>query len=264
MKTVLIAEPGSTPEGSLYDMTQLLDLAAGLGCRVFKNQWVSSPARLAERRHAPLYAQVYSAIHYPVEYHRELREHAHRLDMAYACSVYLPEDVPTLLPVTDLLKVSSFEAQDPDMQRAVSDHLHQVIISTGMMDEDAMSRLNDAVPLGECRAVLHCVSAYPAPSSAMNLGVFWHWSLLTGLSDHSCHPLTGAIAVAAGARQIEFHLRLDSCREENPDFMVSRSPEEAQEYVKNIVTAETMLGTGHKAIQRAEEPMLGYRVRGDR
>lgn len=83
---------------------------------------------------------------------------------------------------------------------------------------------------------------------------------MDGLSDHSRHALTGALAVAAGATIVEAHLRLDDTPAENPDYAVAFSPSEFTQYVKNIRDAEVMLGTGRKEIQACEHEMLSFKV----
>jgi N,N'-diacetyllegionaminate synthase len=103
--------------------------------------------------------------------------------------------------------------------------------------------------------LLHCVSAYPAPISEMNLRAVGR-----GLSDHSRNLLTGAVAVGAGARIIETHYRLDTCHPTNPDYAVAFTPAEFTQYVKNIRDAEAMMGDGVKKRQPCEEWAVPYRV----
>ena len=86
--------------------------------------------------------------------------------------------------------------------------------------------------------------------------------LQLGFSDHTRSPLAGAVAVGAGASVIEFHLRLDETDPRNPDFAVSRSPEEARVYVEHIRQAEVLMGDGKKRIMPEEEPMLAYKRNG--
>ena len=116
--------------------------------------------------------------------------------------------------------------------------------------------------------LFHCVSAYPAPIEEINLRVVRRLTLgwyddgaIAGLSDHTLHPWTGALAVAVGAGMVEFHVRLNDTDPANADYRVARDPREAAEYVRNIRTAETMLGDGNKRVMPSEEPMLRYRVR---
>lgn len=246
----VIAEPGSTPEGRRDAFSALVGLAATVGCDVFKNQWVSNPQRLCDRRRAPEYLKAYEKISYPASTHEWLADLAHQSGLAYACSVYLPGDVQTVAPYCDFLKCASFEASDPEMHSALWPYRDKTIVSLGMD--------GNAAAWGGFYARLHCISSYPAPITEMNLRRI---GVLDGLSDHSKHPQTGAYAVCAGAQIIEFHIRLSDTDPQNADYAVARDPEEAREYVRNIRFAEAAMGDGQRRVMPSEEKMLRYRVK---
>ena len=252
MGVLVLAEPGSTAEGRHDAFIALVQVAASIGCDIFKNQWVSSPERLCERRRAPEYLQAYEKIAYPSTTHEWLGAKAREHGLAYACSVYLPEDVEVVEPYCDYLKCASFESTDPGMRDALWPYRHKTIISLGM--GAAVDQWFDFF------AMLHCISAYPVPVEQMNLTAI-RTRGLDGLSDHSRHPWVGAIAVGIGVRLIEFHIRLWDTDPRNADYQVARTPAEAREYVGNIRLAEKMLGSGDRRAMPCEEPMLRYRVR---
>jgi sialic acid synthase SpsE len=81
-----------------------------------------------------------------------------------------------------------------------------------------------------------------------------------GLSDHTADPLTGALAVALGAKWVEAHVRLSDTDPANPDFPAALGPGGAKLYVANVRKAEAMLGRGDKRPDPAEAAMLKYRV----
>ena len=250
-RAVIIAEPGSTHEGNITAMLRLVELAADIGCGVFKNQWVSSPEELCSRRRAPEYLGAYRKISYPRVWHAVIADHCSMLSLRYACSVYLPADAPVIEPYCDYLKCASFEAGDPEMFEALWPYRRKTIVSFGMG--------GDSSSFGEFFARLHCISAYPAPDDQMNLAAIRDRGF-DGLSDHSKHPWTGALVVAAGARIVEFHVRLDDTSPDNADYAVARTPEEARAYVQHIREAEAMLGDGRQRVMEAEVGMLRYRV----
>ncbi len=74
MKTLIIAEPGSTHEGDYDTMLRLIKCAADCKVDVFKNQWTSSAERMCARRHAPEYLESYRKLQYPLAWHASLRE----------------------------------------------------------------------------------------------------------------------------------------------------------------------------------------------
>lgn len=272
-RTLVIAEPGCTHEGEYALIVKLIHAAADAGADVFKPQWVSDPVQMCERRHIgpghpkrAYYERAYGWLAFPLEWHLDFKAICTQRGMRYGCTAFLPQDVPPLRMVVDYLKISSFECGDS----ALRDAWHGVnrvrlplkapflIVSAGMA--------GDPMPADY---VLHCVSAYPAPLEAMNLrvlhpsgSIFQRRKLFGGLSDHSRHLLTGAVAVACGASIVETHFRLHECDPKNPDYAVAFNPDEFRQYVRNIRDAELMLGDGIKRLQDCEHDMLPYRVNG--
>lgn len=264
MKTLVIAEPGCTAEGDYRAMVRLLETAHQCGADVWKPQWTSDPAQMCERRHIPTdhpkrhyYEKAYAWLNWPVEWHGDFRNRCRVFGMKYACTAFLPADVFTIEPYVDYVKIASFEAGDEAIRTACKYVSKPVLLSTGMT-----SYLEVDLLLKSTWQLLHCVSSYPAPASEMNLRVLSDggYGRYAGLSDHSKHLLTGALAVARGARFIEAHYRLDDCDPSNPDYGVAFTPAEFAEYIQNIRTAESMMGDGIKRQQRSEAWALPYRV----
>jgi sialic acid synthase SpsE len=264
-KTLVIAEPGCTHEGSKDTLLELLHTAKACGADVWKPQWTSDPVQMCERRHIgpdhpkrDYYLRAYSWLSWPVEWHAEFKAICVRVGLKYACTVFLPSDVKTVAPYVDYLKIASFELNDISMHEACALAGKSVIASYGMCDPGAVSV--DAWCCPDYR--LHCVSAYPSPLGAMNILAIDRSYGFDGLSDHSRHLLAGALAVACGAEVVETHYRLDSCDPNNPDYAVAFPPAEFTQYIQNIRDAEIMLGSGVKQIQECERAMLPYRVTG--
>lgn len=286
MRTLIIAEPGGSHDGNLDTMRRLIDVAASCGADVYKSQWTSSAETMCARRHAPEYLDDYRKLQYPLAWHGDLAAYAHSLGLRYGCSTYIPGDPTAVAPFVDYLKIASFEAEDQAFYRevilakacisplasqaytgwSVSGRIAPVIVSTGMQDSVAREwRIWDHRKCYAPLHVLHCVSAYPAPVSSLNLslcsgnGQYDGEPCYTGLSDHSHDVRVGAWAVAAGARVLEAHYRLDDCDPANKDYAVAFTPAEFAEYIRNVRDVEAAMGDGIKRIQPAEEPMLRYR-----
>jgi len=272
---LVIAEPGCTHEGRFDALVRLLHKAADGGANVFKPQWVSDVDAMLARRHIGLdhpkrayYARAYRWLNFPVAWHGELARQSHARGMQYAVTAFLPQDVATVAPFVEYLKVSSFEACDVDLLSALRVvPATQVLISCGMSTTTPYDALAITVKL-PCWwdvHVLHCVSSYPAPLAALNLRILSRDDarpVFDGYSDHSRDLRVGMVAVAAGASIIETHFRLDTCDPANPDYAVAFTPDEFAQYVHNIRDAEVMLGTGEKQVQACEAWALPYKVTG--
>lgn len=264
MRTEIIAELGSIAEGRLDVMLRQVDVAQAAGADAVKLQWLSSPARLVERRHAEGYAGAYQHLAYPLGSLRAVVAYARGAGLKAGCSVYLSEDVAVLAPLVDFLKVASFEAGDVQLLGAIAaTKARRVIVSSGMSDGLLPCVALDAL-IYDCASVsvLHCVSAYPAPVDACNLALFARPddNGMSGFSDHTAWEWTGAIAVAAGARILEAHLRLDDTSPQHPDYACALDPAAFAAYVRHVRVVETMMGDGVKRMQDCEAEMMQYRV----
>lgn len=275
MRTFVIAEVAATHGGSLYAALKLVGLAREVGADAVKFQWLSDPERLVERRRAPEYREQYRRLAFPRGWFSALKERAEVEGVEFMCTAYLPEDVHVVAQHVSRFKVSSFEALDRHFVLLHAEYRKPLLVSAGMGAVSAglfgvlQHYFRVYMPETPDVSVLHCVSAYPCPEGEIRLARLRHdfTTMIpfqyAGLSDHTRHPWTGALAVAVGARIVEFHLRSWETDETDPDREVARDPLAALEYVRNIRTAESMLGPEGESgwlLSPAEEPMLRYRT----
>jgi N,N'-diacetyllegionaminate synthase len=150
-----------------------------------------------------------------------------------------------------LFKIPSGEITNLPLLRHVAAKGRPVILSTGMSTldevETAVAAIRDSgdPPL----ALLHCLSAYPAPAAETNLRAMdtlcLRFGLPVGLSDHTLGIEVAVAAVARGARIIEKHLTLDKTLP-GPDHRASLDPPEFTALVHAIRSVELALGDGEK------------------
>ncbi len=244
-----------------------IEAATEAGADMVKFQFWSDADALANRRHVPdHYREVYRRYQMPKTWLPALAQRCEQVGMPMAVTCYLPCDVPTIEPFTAAWKVASFEAGAMDLRDAIGQAAHKPLyLSVGMLDE-----VETAKAIGQWGRVAHgfrvllCVSAYPAPLDACNFRRMIGFDVdapdFDGFSDHTANVLTGAFAVCAGAGVVEFHLRLDSTPESNPDYACALDPKQAVEYCRLIRLAEVMMGDGVKRLMPAEETMARYRT----
>lgn len=259
MKVLVIAEAGSSHDGDLDRAKRLVAAAATAGADICKFQFWSDPVRLAERRQATESLAIYAQYKIPARWLDLLAYECKRHEIEFMCTCYLPEDIAVVAPWVTRFKISSFEACDQEFVRRHLDYYdRRIIISTGMAGESEVSRLWH---LGDGNfALLHCLSAYPAPPNEVNLAVIYD-GMFDGFSDHTTSTLTGAVAVGAGARILEKHLRLEDTDPDNPDYPHSLPPDQFAQYVQNVRLAEQMIGDRYKRPMPSEAAMMKYRVR---
>lgn len=254
-KTFVIAEAGSCHDGEIARAFKLIYAAKAAGADACKFQYWSSSLDLAERRNAWDYYPIYAFYRVPHVWLSWLHFGCLANGIEFMCTVYLPKDIEDIAPLVNRFKIASFEAGDHDFVRAHEKYHKKTYVSTGMQDKDSSIVYFPGVEY------LHCVSAYPTPLDQANLGVLRETDWYSGYSDHTRNVLTGALAVAAGARVIEVHFRLDDTDPENPDYGTALSPGQLKDYVALIRQAEVMMGSGVKEPQPAEQAMMAYRVK---
>lgn len=261
----VIADIGACHDGELDKMNKAIVAAKEAGCDAIKFQWTSDPRAMARRRgraEADGYADIYARyLTWPKEWLAVLRNACLSHGIDFMCTVFLPQDVDVVAEHVRTFKVASFEASDRGMWDALAPHVlggKEVVASLGMGQDKVAGHGGTGV---KSRIKwLHCVSAYPAPVTALGLDRIRR-DQLHGLSDHT-HPdftWTGALAVAAGATIVEAHLKLETTGRDNPDAKHAMTGAQFKNYVSRIRFADSCM-TAPAGMQPCEEQMAQYRV----
>ena len=261
--TYVIAEAGACHDGDFQKMMALIDVAARAGADACKFQWTSDPESMASRRGDAVrdgYADVYRRyLAWDASWHQKLAAACKDKQIDYLCTVYLRQDIDVVAPHVAAFKVSSFEALDDVF---VAAHLHRekdVLVSIGMAQKGELER-SAAWCFDDDVTLMQCTSSYPAAIADLNLAVIG--GQVRGFSDHSApdETWTGALAVAAGARTIEAHIRLVDTAADNPDRPHAMTDLQFKDYVRHIRFAEVAMGESDIQRVQAEASMLRYRV----
>lgn len=138
---------------------------------------------------------------------------------------------------------------------AVADTGKPMILSSGMatpheIDVTAEHLQRRGAPF----AILHCVSAYPAPFEAINLRfmhVLMKYGVPVGYSGHERGISVPVLAVGMGATIIEKHITLDRTLQ-GPDHAASLEPHGFRKMVRDIRIAEEAMGVPEKHLCQIE------------
>ena len=158
-----------------------------------------------------------------------------------------------------LFKIGSGEVTNIPFLKRIASKKRPVILSTGMSSMAETATAVETLISGGIReiAILHCVSAYPAPFEALNLRAIKTMSdcfgVPCGFSDHTLGTEAAVAAVALGALIIEKHLTLDNGLP-GPDHQCSLNPADFKLMVKQIRRIESAIGTGIKTPCPIEMP----------
>ena len=265
----VVAEVGVNHNGDPDLARQLIDHATAAGADAVKFQTFRSAALVS--REAPKAAyqvettgaaegqrEMLARLELDPAEHAELLKYCAKRGILFFSSPFDEASVDALdaLGVT-LFKVPSGEITNHGFLRHVASKGKPVIVSTGMSTLDEVAAAVAAIRDGgdPPLALLHCVSAYPAPVEEMNLRAMdtlrERFGRPVGLSDHTLGIEIAIAAVARGAAIVEKHVTLDK-RLPGPDHRASLEPEEFRNLVRAIRAVEAALGDGEKRPTRSE------------
>jgi N-acetylneuraminate synthase/N,N'-diacetyllegionaminate synthase len=259
----VIAEAGVNHNGDLDLARRLVDVAAEAGADAVKFQTFRTEALVSGAAPKARYQMettgaeesqqaMLAKLELSPAAHATLRDHARRRGIVFFSTPFDEGSADLLDDLgVELLKVPSGEVTNLPLLRHLAAKRRPILMSTGMCTlaevETAVATLREAgdPPL----ALLHCVSAYPAPVEDTNLRAMdtlrARFGCPVGLSDHSLGVAIALAAAARGADVLEKHVTLDR-NLPGPDHRASLTPGELTALVQGVRAIEAALGDGDK------------------
>jgi N,N'-diacetyllegionaminate synthase len=259
----VVAEAGVNHNGDMTLARQLVEAAAEAGADAVKFQTFSTDALVSRQAPKAEYQRettgaaesqrdMLTRLELTLEQHAELQRQCGKRGVIFFSAPF-DERAADALESLDvpLFKIPSGEITNLPLLRHVAAKGRPLILSTGMAtlgEVDtavAAIRAAGAPPL----AILHCLSAYPAPAGEVNLRAMdtlrGRFGVPVGFSDHTLGIEVAVAAVARGAHIVEKHLTLDKTLP-GPDHRASLDPAEFTALVRAIRSVESALGDGAK------------------
>lgn len=244
--TFIVAELSANHHGSLERALKIINAAADAQADAVKFQVYTPDMAIPYPLTSGSWAgkdlrQLYQEAQTPWEWLPELFQHTKGRGLIPFASPFSNEAVDYLETLNcPIYKIASFELVDLDLVRYASATGKEVILSTGMANEEEIESALMATKGASRVTLLVCSSSYPAESVNLNLIPKMAQYADIGLSDHTLGIGVSVAAVALGATVIEKHLTLDD--EEGPDSAFSMRPHEFTQLVKECRRVEGSLG----------------------
>lgn len=261
--TVVIAEIGINHNGDINLAKQLIYEAKKSGCNIAKLQTFSAGKRVSETAKSAKYAdktlqmeettyEMFKRLELSFEDHKMLFSYAKKIGIPLMSTPFSEEDVDLLCKLgVKAFKIASFDLVNLPFLKYVASKGLPIILSTGMSGMAEIEEALDAIASEENKNVilLHCVSSYPADPKDANLRAIATmkraFKIPVGYSDHSISTLMSIMSMTLGANVVERHFTLDK-KFEGSDHILSSTPEEIAQLVKDRNIIYSALGTGVK------------------
>ena len=226
-KINIIAEIGTSHEGSFDKAKKLVDAAADSGADTIKFQWVYADEILHPKTgyvklptgNIPLYER-FQQLECPVSFYKDILDYVHSKGCKFCCSPFGLRSLRELLELKpDYVKIASPELNHFPMLKALAEYRTgagaaniPVILSSGVSKLEDIKNAIDIIGTDNV-SLLHCITSYPAPEDQYNIRLVStlkeEFGIETGLSDHSLDPiLVPVLSTACGGTIIEKHFTL--------------------------------------------------------
>ena len=149
------------------------------------------------------------------------------------------------------------------IKQVAKDYTGDIVASTGFTDKDYESFVLDTFLPGRNLFLLQCTSSYPAPPESCQISVIRHYEelsivknlpeLIPGYSSHDIGNLGSMLAVAAGAKMIEKHVKLGNIDWVHFDGVALDLLEDTfGKFISDVRKAELLSGSKTKQIHHQE------------
>ena len=224
----IIAEIGTSHGGDIIKARELIIAAGEAGADCVKCQIVFADEILHPKTgnvslpggEIPLY-NVFKSLEKDQDFYKEMKNEAEKHQIHFLATPFGPKSAKLLKKLCPTaVKIASPELNYTTLLKEIGSWGLPIYLSTGVSTlgdiEEALDILRKAAFKSTETSkitLLHCVTAYPAPSEDYNLRLLPHLAGIfgteTGISDHSLNPvLVPVLGSAMGAMVIEKHFCL--------------------------------------------------------
>ncbi len=251
-RTFIIAEIGSTHDGSFGNAKCAIEVAAECGADAVKFQTHIAEAETLPNAPMPPFfkgeprLEYFQRTGFTIEQWTELKAYSEEKGLTFLSSPFSVEAVEMLETLgVERYKIPSGEVTNLPMLERIGQTGKPVILSSGMSPWSELDEAVETITKSHSNlTVLQCTTEYPCPPERVGLNVMQEmkarYNLPVGLSDHTLSNAAALAAVTLGASVVEKHFTL-SKRLYGSDARNSAEPPQFAELVDHIREIETIL-----------------------
>jgi len=274
----VIAEIGSNFDRSITRAKSLINLAKECGADAVKFQCFDSDRIISKegfeglqsgfqsKWEKPVY-EVYKDAEFPRDWHDELYQYAHDVNIDFLSSPYDFEAVDILDKLgVDVFKIGSGDITWHEMLAYIAKKEKPIILGAGA---STIEEIDEALTVIRKEGnndiiLLQCVTNYPSHFEYANINAMRAmgdmFDVAVGYSDHTPGLIVPLGAVALGGCVIEKHFTDDKTRT-GPDHPFAMDGKDMKEMVKNIRLLEKALGSPNKTLYEEERETINLQRR---
>ena len=259
-ETIIIAEIGENHIGDWDMARKMIVAAAEAGADIVKFQSYLS----AEVADDDPEKEWFARVQLTDDLHFELKNLAEQQGVEFLSSSFSLNRAKFLVEQLGLrkVKIASSETLNFGMLDYLNGCVDTVFISTGMATFDEVNEAVSHLQNVENLYILQCTTQYPCPPEQANLAViptlkaaFPHHHV--GYSDHTIGILAPVAAVGLGSEVVEKHFTMDKSLP-GTDHVLSATPDELREMVRQIRQVEVLLGSPVKTPTTGEREIRDF------
>ncbi len=250
-KTYIIAEVGSTHDGSLGNLLNLIKLCKKNGADAVKMQTHIPEFETIRNAPRPSYFksedryEYFKRTSFNYKQYIKIIHHCKKIKIDFISSPFSIEAYNFLKKLgVKKIKIASGEINNLPLLQEINKSKNQIFLSTGMSNykeiDFAIKNLNK-----QKLTIMQCTSDYPCKYKNVGINVISDFlrkykSHMIGFSDHTIGEVAAILAVYSGAKVIEKHVTL-SKHMYGSDAKFSMNPDEFSIFCKKIRDAEEII-----------------------
>ena len=208
---------------------------------------------------------LYNKAHTPYKWHKELFSYGKSLGIKVFSTPFDETALDLLESINcPMYKVASFEMNDLNLIKKISQTRKPIVISTGMANLEEIDRTVKVAKKNGAKDItlLYCVSNYPSSVDDFNLNNIKilknKFKCKVGISDHSKDNRVAITSVAIGAEVIEKHIALQN-QKKGFDIEFSLKGQEIKKLREDIDVASQLLGKDYFFRNKSENKSKVFR-----